>query len=521
MFLLTILYVTTSALLEPEDLPYPRSVAPATSVYVASTANLSHDDQVTLQTLAGVIARQAPAIYTVDSAPSDPDPNDTTHFWLRQLKELTSIAFHDDFLDDFPGLLAHFAKELTGYVRYNPTNATNSALIRCAAEPGSVIAVAGDATSALLAAHGVPLVADVSSSTPLDEFNRGAASLNQRVAVFQPDDGGKAHRLSDYSVFARAPVVWAPESGTSPEFDAVLAHYDGARLNAAFGWGGDEHQWVAKCTQAGAVTHASDFASNLALLANVPRPPPPPPLPPPPPVSPAKAPVHTVAFITSDGDNIQILQHKDFIDDDHYNSPLRGSIPVGWSYAPVMTELMPTLFEWVRSNLTANDSLSAAPSGTGYAFPALFPPAQAAAFARITGALMERANQRLLNVLGVTPSAESLAPLAREAPVEAISYLTFGAERFGYAALHGNVAYLEGKPVVGVRLSLWGDETSGAKVGVVGLVHPWPSTDLPLTFHSSSTHLPLTFHWLPMAFHGLPLAIHDLSRPSTTFHDIP
>ena len=49
-------------------------------------------------------------------------------------------------------------------------------------------------------------------------------------------------------------------------------------------------------------------------------------------------------------------------------------------------------------------------------------------------------------------------------------FLTFGAARMGYAGLHGNVAYVGGKPVIGTRLSLWGDATSGDKVGVDGLV---------------------------------------------------
>jgi hypothetical protein len=36
--------------------------------------------------------------------------------------------------------------------------------------------------------------------------------------------------------------------------------------------------------------------------------------------------------------------------------------------------------------------------------------------------------------------------------------------------LRGTVAYENGKPVVGVRYSLWGNATSGVKVGVQGLV---------------------------------------------------
>ena len=38
--------------------------------------------------------------------------------------------------------------------------------------------------------------------------------------------------------------------------------------------------------------------------------------------------------------------------------------------------------------------------------------------------------------------------------VDAAVYFTFGAARFGYAGLHGNVAYINRKPVVGPRLSL-------------------------------------------------------------------
>ena len=38
------------------------------------------------------------------------------------------------------------------------------------------------------------------------------------------------------------------------------------------------------------------------------------------------------------------------------------------------------------------------------------------------------------------------------------------------AGLHGNVAYINQKPVVGLRTCLWGDGASGDKVGVDGLV---------------------------------------------------
>ena len=95
--------------------------------------------------------------------------------------------------------------------------------------------------------------------------------------------------------------------------------------------------------------------------------------------------------------------------------------------------------------------------------------AQAAAFGRVTAELMRRSGQRLVNVIGVSPTVESLEALVEQPQVDAVVYFTFGAARMGYAGLHGNVAYLKGKPVVGARLSLWGDAASGDKVGVDGL----------------------------------------------------
>ena len=119
-------------------------------------------------------------------------------------------------------------------------------------------------------------------------------------------------------------------------------------LNAAFGWTGDEHEFVALATKAGAVVHASDFFLNMAFFSNLPNN-----------IDAGihadanrghhstsaveemehetdeEEAVHTVAFIMSDGDNLQILQN-DFITERFFNSPQRGALPVSWSYAPCM-----------------------------------------------------------------------------------------------------------------------------------------------------------------------------------------
>ena len=76
----------------------------------------------------------------------------------------------------------------------------------------------------------------------------------------------------------------------------------------------------------------------------------------------------------------------------------------------------------------------------------------------------------VVNVIGVTPSEQSVAVIAAQPEVDGIIYFTFGVADQGYAGLHGNVAYTNGKPVVGLRSCLWGDGKSGDKVGVEGLI---------------------------------------------------
>ena len=124
---------------------------------------------------------------------------------------------------------------------------------------------------------------------------------------------------------------------------------------------------------------------------------------------------------------------------------------------------------------------------------------------------MRQANMSVLNPIGVTPSHDSLSRLAALDEVDAVVYFTFGKAAEGYSGLHGNVDYFKGgtsggrsgagddysssdsninsdsnsnsnsdsdsdsdsdssTPVIGARMNLWGEGTSGDKVGVDTLV---------------------------------------------------
>ena len=55
---------------------------------------------------------------------------------------------------------------------------------------------------------------------------------------------------------------------------------------------------------------------------------------------------------------------------------------------------------------------------------------------------MNQSGMSLLNVIGVTPSRDSLSALVAEPAVQSVVYFTFGVATQGYAGLHGNIAYI-------------------------------------------------------------------------------
>ena len=86
-------------------------------VFVVSTSSIpTHEGKVTLMTLAGLVARKAPSIYTVDTDPTSPGAAaaDTTVFWLEQLQadsKRLNLTFDMRYVNDFAGVLAHFVPD--------------------------------------------------------------------------------------------------------------------------------------------------------------------------------------------------------------------------------------------------------------------------------------------------------------------------------------------------------------------------------------------------------------------------
>jgi hypothetical protein len=173
-------------------------------------------------------------------------------------------------------------------------------------------------------------------------------------------------------------------------------------------------------------------------------------------------------------------------------------VPLGWTLSPGLVALGPAVLHYLGRTKTPFDDLVGAPSGVGYTYPSLWGAEKLGAFAGLTGAALSRTSaaasaaagapvaMSAVNVIGDpctngvyfpgcaglnSPNMTALAPLLAQPNVEGLVWYTFGAGYSGWSGTRwGGPAGAAPKPVVGGRVSLWGQATTGTMLGVVPLV---------------------------------------------------
>jgi len=461
--------------------PYLPSAHPATSLFaIAETppsGHRSNAELICLDSLAGNLARRSPRLYRVTSpdwASVGDSQGDSYATWLADLRDAHGVEVRGDLISaPLREIVAHFRGEVQGFVRCNDSDGSTSAAFTYAAGHDGVLLAPDEATAASLGAAGLPLLRDMRHTAVRDVLAGVIDSLSKRVFVFQ--DPVKSIFVGDYAVFARAPVL---KFGSDPASQmALLARAAGPAV--ALGWG-PENDFVSECNTHGVYVHASDYNKNLPVLSNLAPSARAGPAPEGPRARAAGGAAHTVAFLMSDGDNLQwTLTAWSGPSPQWFGSPARGQVPVGWTFSPAAAYLAPSILQHVVSRLTPNDELVAGPSGVGYAYPTKWPAAAMQDFANLTHTGMHRAGMRVINVLGQNDEPPSgrysavsfprdlLSPLLQDPQVHGMVYYPWGG---GYSALNGQAWVIDGKPVVSGRYSLWGNGTSGEMVGPAALV---------------------------------------------------
>jgi hypothetical protein len=126
---------------------------------------------------------------------------------------------------------------------------------------------------------------------------------------------------------------------------------------------------------------------------------------------------------------------------------------MGWTIAPSFSELMPTVMKYYYDHATntvgAQDNFVAAASGTGYIFPDKYPGLQS--YATLLNEYMQKADLRILNILGTYYEDSYMLPFLQQPNIDAIFYYDYS----NYSALNGAIYDVNGKPVIGARYNFW------------------------------------------------------------------
>jgi hypothetical protein len=312
--------------------------------------------------------------------------------WLESLK-LTWT----EHADNWP-LIELFKGELTGIVVYDPTLPDTLNLATTIAGQKRALVAAPALVSKLTAApYGLAVIEDLRGrfvsklevyESLLDDYWPTAP---QRVLLGLNPLAHKAS-LREYAVALGAAVIWLDPKvpGESELLDRFLTALGPG--HAFMGWWPEEQAGVQRASEHGIATVASDFATNLTLHGGMPRAFEPKQIPPKPRLEAKKY----VAFMLSDGDNLQFVEH---LMRKLWNDPARGMVPIGWTVSPAMLDAMPGALGYYAGSASERDALISGPSGWGYAYPNSWPSASALEqFASRTDDYARRAGLRVVSI---------------------------------------------------------------------------------------------------------------------------
>jgi len=314
-------------------------------------------EAVLFSSLKGLVNRAKPRIWTCEG------PGDAKYEWLTEI----GLSYKEP--RDPWALITKYRQEIKGIIVYDDAQPDTINLATTIAGSSNALVASPELVAKLTSApYSLPILKDLRGKFEgrlgvyqylYDHYwatttHRVLTGLNP-TAVYG--------NLREYAVAINSTVLWLDprEPKEKALLDRFLASMGPGTLY--MGWWAEEGSGVRAASAYGIVTCASDWSTNLTNLGGtsrkvtVKR------------ASAAIPPIENkiyVAFIISDGDNFQYLEH-------HLHAmwldPERGKIPMGWTVSPTMLDAMPGLLDYYYKTATANDCLLCGPSGYGYTYP--------------------------------------------------------------------------------------------------------------------------------------------------------
>ncbi len=420
--------------------PIPVTFPPSglETLWVVDPDALSSAEQTLVLTLQGLVADGSSAIWIKDVG--------MNALILADLKE-EGINIRE--AGSVWDLLDEFREAVAGSVLYDlGTDSINVATSLC----GPLRAVAIDTSLQDQAkAAGLAVLADARGMDEVEAFDTysemfassGEAGLLGTVMVEQAES--KNAHLRDFAVSRDAFTLY----GVDPDNHMRIAHALGSDLTV-FGWGGDEHAWIQQVSSEGGAGIPADWSRNLSVLQRLPAT-----LPerPHPSVRPAKEGERIIAFVMSDGDNIQWMGGQFVTSEGFWASPYRGTFNMTWEMAPLLAEVAPrTLahFYQTASHGRTIDDFVTGPSGIGYAYHSYLPNRET--FAERTAAAMQAGDLTIATMLNSGGGMEQSAELLAQPGIMGVIYKDYSP----YNAKEGRIYLVRGQALRLLSLSALG-----------------------------------------------------------------
>ncbi|WP_343746441.1 GxGYxYP domain-containing protein [Chitinophaga sp.] len=308
--------------------------------------------------LKGVVNRTQPRIFSYEGDAFAEGP----YTWLQ------SLGLNWSEVADKWSLITKHRSEISGLIVYDPAQIHTVNLATMLARDKRALVVSPLLLPRLTAApYNIPIIMDLrgqfTSKLQVYQtlYNTYWPNLDHRVLIGLNPDVHKA-ALREYAAALGAAVIWL-DPAVPAESTLLNSFLSTMPAGANFmGWWPEEGPGVERSSTYGIPTIASDWSTNLTLHSGTPRTINIKPMPPKPPLQNKLY----VAFILSDGDNLQYIEH---LMRKLWNNPDRGSVPIGWTLSPAMVDAMPGALNYLWQTSTNNDNLISGPSGYGYTYP--------------------------------------------------------------------------------------------------------------------------------------------------------
>jgi hypothetical protein len=316
------------------------------------------DEMYLFASLKGIVNMTQPRIFSYEGDAFAEGP----YTWLQ------SLGLNWTEITDNWSLITKYRSELGGLIIYDPAqiHTVNLATIM-AKDRRALIASPALAARLTAAPYNLPVLVDLrgqfTSKMQVYQtiYNTYWPNIDHRLLIGLSPDAHKAS-LREYATALGAAVIWLDPNAAdeSPLLNSFLSSMPaGANF---MGWWTDEGAGVGRASNYGIATVASDYATNLTVHSGMPRTVNIKPIPP----KPTLQNKIYVAFILSDGDNLQYVEH---LMRKLWSNPDRGSVPIGWTLSPAMLDAMPGALNYYSQSSTVNDNLISGPSGYGYTYP--------------------------------------------------------------------------------------------------------------------------------------------------------